>query len=218
MRTYVRLPLAALAAALMLTAGAVNASAHRLALSNQLFRIVWPSGAEALRIETPAAELSARCPVTIEGSFHSRTISKVSGQLIGYVTRAALSVPGCEFTGGAEAMTILTSSLPEHIHYDTFTGTLPSIREIGVEVAGFSVLIRAFGVSCLYVSTQEEPWYLWAARQAASILIDVLIDRIKSRLLKHEGGALCPSSMTSSGTGSPTVLSSTAAIEVTLVS
>jgi hypothetical protein len=36
---------------------------------------------------------SARCPLTLEGSFHARTIAKVAYALNGYITRAAVGVP-----------------------------------------------------------------------------------------------------------------------------
>ena len=107
---------------------------------------------------TSAAEVS--CRVTLEGSFHSRTIPKVSRQLIGAITRAIVARP-C--SGGeawadngteAEPLGTAPNRLPFHLTYEFFTGTLPNINALGVLLSRFSFVIQAtvLGISarCRY--------------------------------------------------------------------
>lgn len=139
MRLYTHARLLAVLAALALAIAADQAAAEVLSVSSQTFRATW----SALTISGGFGSIV--CPVTLEGSFHERSITKTAGSLIGYVTRAAAS--GCS-SGSA---TILTASLPWHVRYASFSGTLPNITALNLSVAGAAINIRepVFGITCL---------------------------------------------------------------------
>src|SRR5262245_55820756 len=108
MRCYRKLLLATFTAALLLAA-VTTASGTRIASkAQQTFRATW----RALRFINLSG--TVECAVTLEGSFHSKTYSKVAELLIGYVSRAFVNA--C--TGGS--VIFLTTSLPWHIRYDGF--------------------------------------------------------------------------------------------------
>src|SRR5438270_3751470 len=110
-----KLLLAVVGATVLLGALVGTASAARLSNSSTTFRATWTSAEFSGGFGTP------RCSLTLEGSLHSATIVKTRGSLVGYITRA--SVGPC-VNGSA---TVLTATLPWHVQYDSFTGTLPSI-------------------------------------------------------------------------------------------
>lgn len=94
------------------------------------------------------------CGLTLEGSFHSRTLVKTVGALVGYISRAILQKP-CR----AGDATILTASLPWHVQYAGFVGTLPAITDIKTDVVGaaFNTLEPVFGMECLARTTAASP-------------------------------------------------------------
>jgi hypothetical protein len=149
-RSKLLLALAIATGAMALATGA--ASARRLEFSSQSFRLVWPNW----RFEwTFIGEMT--CPVTLEGSFHSRTLSKVCGQLVGYITRAvsASTVPPCR----NGTVTMLAATLPWHVRYVSFAGTLPAIARITVQIVGMSYRITAgTGATCLVETTAAHPY------------------------------------------------------------
>jgi hypothetical protein len=133
--------LAALAATILLGLGVSSATARRLENSTQGFRVVW-------LLETPL-EMSnnigletTRCGLTLEGTLHSRTFQKVSGSLIGYVTRAILH-PAERCTGGKAS--IFTESLPWHTRFLTFEGTLPTITSVSLALIGARFRVQPTG-------------------------------------------------------------------------
>jgi hypothetical protein len=105
---------AILASALLLAAAASSATARSLSVSNQNIRVTWSS------LEFVSG-VTLRCRVTLEGSLHSRTITKRLGTLIGAITRATFDERNC--TNGT--LRPRTETLPWHITYEGFTGTLP---------------------------------------------------------------------------------------------
>lgn len=145
MRTRSKLVLAGLTAALLLSMGVANASARNLSVDEQFFRVTWTS------LEFVNSEFGVRvlCPTTLEGSFHTRTIAKVLRSLIGYITRAIVKRESC--TNGSA--TVLTETLPWHITYEGFRGTLPIITALRVLLRrpSFRVLARTFigNIECL---------------------------------------------------------------------
>jgi hypothetical protein len=155
MRTRSKLLFAALTATAFMAVAVSSASARRIELSNQRYVATWPG----LEFEVPAAGVLIKCPVTLEGSFHSRTLSKVSGQLIGYVTSAKVagSRPPC--TGGTA--TILTETLPWHVRYDSFSGVLPTITLIRIQLVGANFRIDPDGATnpCLARTSAANPAY-----------------------------------------------------------
>src|SRR5215217_2901314 len=137
MRTSVKLILSALAASLLLGAMVSSASARSLSLSNQNIRATWQS------LEFRST-VTVRCQVTLEGSFHTRTIVKSPRALIGAVTKAQVNRAGC--TGGTGSTfngteryngVTPTNSLPWHITYEGFTGTLPTIGSVRILLSRF---------------------------------------------------------------------------------
>ena len=108
---------------LVLLSGADRAAASRFSLSRSTFRYTFSE----LRMSVGGEEGTLRCPVTLEGSFHSRTLLKTAGALIGYITRASVSEASCR--GGVARFD--ATVLPAHITYESFAGTLPTdIRRI----------------------------------------------------------------------------------------
>ncbi|HEX7292497.1 MAG TPA: hypothetical protein VF250_15365 [Conexibacter sp.] len=126
------------AAAMALGALTSSAASRNLSISSQTLR----SNFRELRFEGLFG--NTVCQVTMEASFHSRTMAKVVGQLIGYVT--AFGLGPCA-TGTA---TVLNETLPWHIRYRSFAGTLPDITDVNLDVIGFSIRARTpEGFNCL---------------------------------------------------------------------
>jgi hypothetical protein len=161
-RNAMKLLLNALIASLVLSTAVSAAQARRLELSDQRIRLVW-SEEEPLKVLLSGGFIIISCSVTMEGSFHSRTMSKVSGQLIGYITSARLRRPctggeawilnGTETLPGGSKPT----SLPWHVRYDSFSGPLPRITRIRLQVIGAAYLSRALETGCLVSSTTAQP-------------------------------------------------------------
>ncbi len=205
-----KLLLVALAAAGVLAAAVGSASATRLAASSQTTRGAW----SALVFEAPAASISLTCPVTFEGTMHSRTISKAAEALVGYITRAIIDEVNCR--GGRARL--LVASLPWHSRYSSFSGTLPSIAAITKRIVGASwlIFVRILGieVTCLYRSTTTEPVIGTLAREGGGVLTSDSI----SGTIPTTSGVTCPATGTLRGTStSLTVLGGTERIRVTLV-
>jgi hypothetical protein len=139
--------LALVGATVLLAALTSIASAGRLSTSSQQLRATFTS------LEFEGAFGVIRCQVTIEGSFHSRTTTKSLGSLVGYITRAVLGP--CS----AGTATVLTETLPWHIRYSGFEGTLPEIGNIRAHVIGTSLRVRepGGGATCLARTTAAEP-------------------------------------------------------------
>jgi hypothetical protein len=139
--------LAGLAASLLLGLGVGSATADTLSFSNVKFRITWA----ALNLHD-GAEISVRCPVTFEGSFHSSTIRKRTGLLIGFITRAVVNGTSPPCTGGR--VTILRETLPWHMTYEDFVGVLPRIEAVVLLLRKYAyrveVTILGFRIACLY--------------------------------------------------------------------
>ena len=149
MRTRSKLLIAGFTAALMLTMAVSSASAGRLSVTNKNFRVVW----NPLSLSSTAGVGPINCPVTLEGSFHSQTIRKTVGALVGYVTRGT-TVPG-SCTGGRA--TVNQASLPWHLRYRGFTGTLPNITGVSLGLIGARFTVNAAGINCTTTTTAEEP-------------------------------------------------------------
>ncbi|MFL5817572.1 MAG: hypothetical protein ACJ76L_08220 [Conexibacter sp.] len=147
-----KLLLAMLGASALLCAASGTASARNFSASSQTFSVTWA------RFEITGAFGTYSCPVTIEGSFHTRTIAKNVGGLIGYVTRASVGL--CS-TGLFETR-VLTETLPWHVRYRSFTGLLPNIGSISTSIIGFALQVKEtpFAIRCLGASSAAEPLIL----------------------------------------------------------
>jgi len=208
MRTRTKLTLAGLTATLLMGLAVSAASASHLRVTNQNFRVTW-SGLKFL--EEGGGSL-VTCPVTLEGSFHSATIAKVLGSLIGVVTRATVGNSSCS---GGHA-TILQATLPWHVRYNGFTGILPNITGVGLALAGVAFNVEVFFVNCLYKENGTETAAGTAAVEPAHAITSLNADNT-IRLPKFSGGSLCPASGGFEGAGNVTVTGSTTKISVTLI-
>jgi hypothetical protein len=149
MRTRSKLILGALTASLLMGLAVSSATANRLSVSNTKFRITWTG----LRFfpDTESGRPDIVCPVTLEGSFHSATIRKTAGALIGAVTRGIVNGAEPPCVGGHA--TIRQESLPWHVTYESFRGTLPNITSIELLLRRYSFVIELAalpGLQCLY--------------------------------------------------------------------
>jgi len=141
-----KLIFAGLAAAMLLSLGVSSASARNLSVNEQSSNIVWTP------LEFVAGGRTVSCNVTLETRFHYRTIVKSSGALIGFVNRATVNT--C--TGGSA--TVLSATLPWHITYGGFSGTLPNITAIRLNLIGTSFLVQPNeSIACLARSTAANP-------------------------------------------------------------
>ncbi len=151
MRNTTKLVFTGLAATILMSFAVGSASARRFEVSEQGFLARWTN----LIFEAAGNRIS--CPVTLEGSFHSRTLSKVSGQLIGFVTQAQVPIPPEERCQGGTA-TALTETLPWHILYNSFRGVLPRIETIRILLRGARFQIRTGGgITCLAGTEANHP-------------------------------------------------------------
>jgi len=138
--------LASIGVTMLLGALVSSASARNFEVSNQRTRGIFTN----VEFHLPGA--TTRCALTLEGSMHNRTMAKVAGSLIGYVTRADLGA--CT----AGTATILTTTLPWHVRYSGFQGTLPEINSVITHIIGASWRVReAEGIACLSRSSTGEP-------------------------------------------------------------
>ena len=201
MRTRSKLLLSALIAALTLTAAVATASAGRLSLSEQGFRLVYTP----LTFTGLGGLVQVRCNITIRGSFHYRTILKTRS-LLGYITDARLTRP----CSGGEAWILNgverpTNTLPWHMTYDSFRGTLPRIEGVRLAIIGFSILLEVFGEGCLYASTSASPAFaIINLNTATGAALSKTMDsnaRIPLASVLGEA-AVCPSNGSFTGTSS----------------
>lgn len=195
-------------AALMLAASVDAASARRLSFSNGSFRSVWPSAEFEIGLGNVI-----RCRLTLEGSLHSRTLSKVSGALVGYITSASMGSP-C--TNGE--LHLLQETLPWHVRYDSFTGTLPRISTIRLQIVGFSLWLTWFSLRCLYTTTAARPIYATRFSESTGPLGEFVPSRLDLEgTLTEVTGLECPRPITVQGAGDFNVQGTTTAITVQLV-
>jgi len=190
MRNRSKLILSAFTSALILAGAVGTASANNLSINEQSFRTIWtplvlsngPGGGGEIQIE---------CNVTLEGSFHSHTIAKVIGTLLGFITRAIVDHNSCN-GGDAWALTeeeTGNETLPWHVTYEGFGGTLPNITSVRLLLTThFSSEPGLFGITCLYSGNASGDVTLDArSGNASAVIPDDTIG-----LPKEEGSFLCP--------------------------
>lgn len=153
MRLSTKLFAGAVAAAALFAALTGSATAGKFSISNRNIRAVF----SPLQI-TGFTTQTISCIISMEGSFHSGTISKVANALIGYLTRA--SVPGCE--GGL--IRVLQASLPWHIRYTGFYGTLPNVR-VRIQLVNAGIEEPGTVGNCLY---RISPFFMFEGPVAGS--------------------------------------------------
>ncbi len=211
MYRHIRLLLTSLAATAILATAISTATAGRLSVSNQQIRAVWAN----LEFFNTAVEGTIRCPVTLEGSFHSRTIPKQIGLLVGYVTRALVSNPVC--TGGRA--TILQELLPWHLTYQSFSGTLPNIAGVTLNLIRAGFIVNLGGNNCRALTTIGSPGRGIANIGPGGGVTSLRADEtIGIPLTNGPGGIFCNlASGVLRGTASVSLLGNTNAISITLI-
>lgn len=198
--------LAVISAAVLLGSLAGSASASRLSMSSTTWRVTFA----ALTLEYREMINAATCAITLEGSFHSRSIVKRAGTLIGYVNRAATG--SC--SGGTTA-TLLTETLPWHARYESFTGTLPDITAVGIGIVGLAIRTRGInGTICLTITSEREPLRLRLARETLS---RALVEAEAEGEAHAEGNCGLVSGRFAGRAGSVSVQGFTARITVVLI-
>lgn len=144
MTKWIKIALAVATAASALGIAVGMASGNRLAGNLLIGR------ARLASLEFTGGGATVRCPVTLEGSLHSRTVSKIAELLIGYVTRGTVGT--C--TGGNAR--INTETLPWHERYVGFTGVLPRIETIRGKLIrpSWTIAASAIPVPCRYTAAE----------------------------------------------------------------
>ena len=185
-----KLLLAGLAAALALSTATGAASAGKLSVNAQRLRIGWTP----ITILTSTAFI--RCNATLEQSFHSGTIHKTVGALGGFAYLAEWRV--C--SGGNVRIRFIT--LPWHVRYLSFTGTLPSITGLRYGLVNLGLEVETGGVTCSLTSTAARPAVFIANVGAGGEVRSVRAD--ETARIPLEGEFLClfagEASLSGSGT------------------
>jgi hypothetical protein len=194
---YCKLLLAVVGASVLLGALVSSASAGRISITNQSIRATFP------RVDFRGV-FTTSCEVTLEGSLHSRTFTKVR-RLIGYITRAIVHQP-CRNNEAS----ILTETLPWHVEYESFEGTLPNITRISTHVIGSSFVVEEPFSTCLARSTRERAAFGDYTVGAGGVITRADIGGTVPTNCGFNGEFTGPS-------GSFTLLNSTAAITVRLI-
>lgn len=203
--------LIAVAAVALIASG--SAAGGRLSLTSQSFRITWRS----LELTNAVSEGTLRCPVTLEGSFHSATVRKVAGATLGGVTVARVDNQVC--TGGRAIFT--REALPWLVTYGSFSGALPSITFITVSFIRLSFTVEVPEmfemslVSCRGTTTPANPASAILSLGAAGRIESIRADETKTIPLT---GPFCELlSGAFHNTGAVTQLGSTTAISIRLI-
>ncbi len=149
MSSYTRLLYAGICAAAALSLAVGSASARNLSITIKPLRAVWRSLEFANNINSTVV----RCPVTLEGSFTSSTISKVVGILLGVVRRAEVANASC--TNGH--VTIHSETLPWRRTFEVFFGTLPRITKIKILLIRATFEIEEGGLTCTAETEEAHP-------------------------------------------------------------
>lgn len=116
-----------------------TAFAGRLSLSSQTVRATFA------RVNFSGGLGTIECQLTVEGSFHTRTLAKVEGLLFGYITAATVG------TCARGSATVLRETMPWHQVFGSFAGTLPNITRITAHIRGARFRLRepTFGIQCV---------------------------------------------------------------------
>jgi hypothetical protein len=217
MRTHTRLILGALTAAIVLATAVGTASANRLSTSNRNFRATW----SPLTFQSnEEGGITIACNVTLEGSFHYASILKVARSLIGYVTKANVAHP-CTGSGEAWAdngienagLGVIANSLPWHVTYEGFEGTLPNIGGVRLLLHPRFTLRTALTGLCKYEGNAQGVVKLGAGGVTQRIAPDPTVG-----IGKISGGFFCPGTgFFGAATGTVTLLGTNTPITITLI-
>jgi hypothetical protein len=199
MAAHARILVAALCAATALAVGVGTATARRLATTENHFL----SHFSGITFESSAG--NAICALSIEGSFHERTIEKIVRSLIGYISEARMKRP----CSGGEGFIQSTQergageseSLPWHVLYERFIGALPNITGIEATLDNALWLAIIAGVRCVYRTSTSSPLRGILNRNTTTGKATSLRLNETSAIPKAEGSFLCPASAFTKGEG-----------------
>jgi hypothetical protein len=191
MNRGMRLMLGVTCALLLSSMVSATASANRLSSNSRLFGLGW------VPVFTTSIGSVSCTGITLGGTFHSQTFTKVAGALLGYLTEGSIREGERCSSGTAR---LLTEGMPWHFRYRGFVGTLPAITAINFQIVGFTVGLTALGITCLYRSTAESPAGIIVNLERGGTVSSVRAD--ESARIPGISGGLCPTTMTMSGTGS----------------
>ena len=183
MRIPGKLLLAALTSALLLTAIASSASASRAFEAR-------PAGAitGTAPVTFASGEQRVTSLVTLTGELE-RTIAKTVGALVGRIT-GCVSTLG-ETGTGVRVRIKCDLSLPWHVRYVSFAGTLPNITSITVLVLDVSFLLRdllgGIAINCLYLG--DVPALVVVGAGGGVERIRIIEESV--RAVEHEGRPAC---------------------------
>jgi hypothetical protein len=150
MRLHTKLIITALAATALFASLAASATARNISITNRNIRVAF----EPLVFNSNIARIS--CRVTMEGSFHCATISKVNRALIGYISRATSQEETCVSSSFAIRGRAMTETLPWHLTYLGFRGRLPeAILILLLENATFLLNNVPLIGNCRYVARAD---------------------------------------------------------------
>ncbi len=206
MRTSAKIGLTALMAALLLATAVSTASARSLSVSNQNIRATWRS------LEFSGG-VTIRCRVTLEGSFHSRTIAKVARTLIGAVTRIIADTENCTNGRGRPR----TEMLPGHITYEAFRGTLPNIDTVYLLLSRIRFQIIAPGVCTGDYGNSTDNITGAATVEAGRGITELIPVAGRNIATRISSSGLCPGSGTFGGAGEVMLLGTTTRLSVLLI-
>ena len=206
MHASARFSLTGLMAALLLAAAVSHASARNLSVSHQNFRVTWTS----LELE---GGVTVRCRVTLEGSFHARTIPKVARSLIGAITRAISNELICTNGQGRPR----TETLPWHVTYEGFAGTLPNISAVFLLLSRLRFNLTVLGLCTGDYGTAANNVTTRTRINAGGEVTELEPVTGRNRVTLHSGAAFCSASGTVSGIGNVFPLGTTSTIRVTLI-
>lgn len=191
----------ALAVSVLCVVGWGAASGNRLSFSTRAIRVTWNP---LDFIEGSSEAVIASCPVTIEGSLHSNTITKTRDLLFGYVTRQDFG--GCR---------VLANSMPWHLVYQSFTGTLPRLSGVRLGIVGMTLEFEFVG-TCLYRTSLEAPLSGIANIEPGGTITGLTSD-MTTAIPKTEGGVFCRPTIRHTNTGLLTQLGATTRVVVRLI-
>jgi hypothetical protein len=219
MRTSAKLGLAALVAALLLASAISTASAGKLSVNEQSFRINYTS----LEFIIGA---TIRCRTTLEGSFHTRTIVKVAEALIGAISRGIIAHPctGGEvwLDDGSSAQPLGTAplKLPFHVEYGNFSGALPAFTSNMFLISRYSFVVQntVLGLTCRgRYGRPEDRIRAVAAREGGGGITSLAVNGRPSLVEELGPNRVCLASGGLGGTGAVANLSTGARITITLI-
>ncbi len=207
MRIFAKLGLTAILAAILLASAVNMASARSISVSSQTIRVTWS------RLEFASELVSIRCLVTLEGSFHGRTIAKVVNNLVGAITRATVKEETC--TNGR----MRTKNLPWHLQYSGFAGALPNITNLELQLTRFRFEIIVSGLCTGDYGAAEDAVVLNKSI-SVGVVVSVSFHAVKNLIRRIFGSGICPPSgrlVTSAAESAITSLESATRITITLI-